>query len=174
MRNAQSLSDWVEEMSELLDELLGGFEDRFGYPPDDNVVTRAEPGECAALEVLASVVDSHDLLEFYSHVKEISLPDVQNGLFVDSAEVVVDGANDGQPTRVTGAVEDSIIVIGSDGGGRRFAWSYSTGNVVRLQGGALVGSTYEVGPGGIDILANDVAAFLQLLHEAVRNAVHKA
>ncbi|WP_338596897.1 hypothetical protein [Saccharopolyspora sp. SCSIO 74807] len=162
-------------MSQDLDELMRGFEGIFGYPPDDNVVTRAEAGgESEAIAELSSMGASSDLLEFYSEVHEVSLPDVQNGLFIESATAVVDGAKDGQPTRVTGAVEDSVIVIGSDGGGGLFALSRSDGKIYLLQGGALVGSTYEVESGGVEVIANELPSLLEGFHQKVREALQDA
>ena len=162
-------------MSHDLDELMRGFEDTFGYPPDDNVVTRAEEGaERESIAELSSMGASSDLLEFYSEVQEVSLPDVQNGLFIESATTVVDGAEDGQPTRITGAIEDSVIVIGSDGGGGLFALSGSDGKIYLLQGGALIGSTYEVDSGGVEVVANELSVLLESFHQKVREALQDA
>ncbi|TLW94761.1 hypothetical protein FFT09_02490 [Saccharomonospora piscinae] len=72
---------------------------------------------------------------------------------------------DYQPTRVISASKREIAVFGSDGGGALFAADRHTGEVVRLEGGALVGADYEVEECGVQVIAANLADFLQFLHQ---------
>lgn len=155
-------------MSEIASKIMEGFEATHGYPPGDNVVVGADAH--AAHEGLSAVGVTGDLLQLYSVVGAVSLPDVGNGFFVHSADDVVDGIRDGQPTTVTGVISDSITVFGSDGGGGLFAHSGSTGVVYRLDGGALVGSKYEAGEGDVHIVAASLDAFLTYLRNEASTA----
>ncbi|MFD7659956.1 hypothetical protein ACFV4N_38770 [Actinosynnema sp. NPDC059797] len=158
-------------MSVLASKLMRNFEAGFGYPPGDDLLVEAtaESGREAA-QSLSSVGAPGELRDFYSRVQEVSLPDVGNGFFIASAEVLVEGIRRGdRPTEVTGSVNDAIVVFGSDGGGGLFALSSSSGNVYRLSGGAQIGSTYEVDESGIAVLASGFWEFLRyLLRELVQ------
>ncbi|WP_146060474.1 hypothetical protein [Amycolatopsis sp. CA-128772] len=111
----ESLDDWVVEVSALSQHFVSGFEDRFGYPPDENGVKPATV-EVDGLRVkMRDAGFPQELTDFFTSVEEVSLPDVNNGYFVHGPELVLAGVGGEQPTQVTGTVVDDIVVFGSDG-----------------------------------------------------------
>jgi len=144
------------------------FECAFGYPPGNNVVvaTDTEAGR-EAVRMLTAAGIGGDLLDFYARVEHVSLPDIGNGYFIHPAEDVANGARNGQPTAVTGAVRDRITVFGSDGGGGLFALNAAGDKVYRLDEGSLIGSVYDVEDHGVDVVAADLEGFLEYLRDRV-------
>ncbi|BFO20985.1 hypothetical protein SHKM778_73730 [Streptomyces sp. KM77-8] len=87
-----NVDSWIDEMSRLASRFVAGFETMYGYPPGEHYVTRvADSGGRDALAAALRDAGARDLIEFYSHVAQISLPDVGPGFFVDEAEYVVEG-----------------------------------------------------------------------------------
>ncbi|MCX3064244.1 hypothetical protein [Streptomyces beihaiensis] len=159
-------------MTELTEEFASHFEGRYEYPPDDHEVITVPLGDKDEVRRRLEAADvSDDLVDLYSRVESVSLPDLGSGYFIHSAGEMLDGMRDGQPTRVIGAVEDSITVFGSDGGGGLFALNAAQDKVYRLSGGALVGSVYEVDTSGLEIVSDGLSAFLNLLREELRQSV---
>jgi hypothetical protein len=135
------------EIDALAKEFVSGFEERFGYPPDENGVVFARSpagGACGAL---------HDV------VREVSLPDVGNGYFIHPR------AHD---ARLTGFVEEPVTVFGSDGGGALFAVSGAGKGVYRFTGASTVPEEYAVRENGIAVVAPGLREFLDLLRDELR------
>lgn len=159
-------------MSELASRIMRNFEPSFGYPPGDNVVVSADKSTAAeTASALSRVGVRSDLIDFYSLIERVALPDGGSGIFVHSAEDVLDGVRGGQPTRITGFIHDEITVFGSDGGGGLFALSVSNGRVYRLDGGSLVGSTYDADEKGVRLVAASLSAFLEHVRDDVSSNV---
>ncbi|MEU1763308.1 hypothetical protein [Micromonospora sp. NPDC005652] len=170
--SGESLSRWVDDVAGLLVQYLSAFEGKYGYPPDENVVVRAESASLLpGVRSLAEMAVHADLLEFYAVVERVSLPDVGNGIFVLSAEEVLEGIQGLQPSEIRGALDGRIVVFGSDGGGGLFALIGESGQVCRLSGGAWVGSVYEVEENGIASCGANLNGFLQGILEELRDAV---
>ena len=148
------------------------FESSHGYEPDENGLVEAdhERGVRASRALTAAGVPLV-LAEFYERVEEVSLPDVKNGFFLHAADQVIDGLNGGQPTEVEGALSDSIVVFGSDGGGGLFATSVASGQVYRLNGGSLLGPVYDVDASGVEVIAVDFWGFLEYLRQELLQAI---
>jgi hypothetical protein len=73
-------------MSRLAAQFCVGFEHSFGYPPDDHTVRGPTPAEDLQALVANGTVDvPGELIEFYRHIAEVSLPDLDNGYFIHSA-----------------------------------------------------------------------------------------
>ncbi|MFF1710301.1 hypothetical protein [Streptomyces sp. NPDC058268] len=88
-------------------------------------------------------------------MSHLSLPDVGVGLFVHPARQTVAGLHGDLPTRLVGAVEDSVVVFGSDGGGALFALSRTDGaTVYRLPPGRVDGDLYHCAPTADDLAAS--------------------
>jgi hypothetical protein len=162
-------------MSDLLSKLMRNFEDGFGYPPGENRLYRAtlERGRSAA-EALAALGAPAELINFYQEIDQLSMPDVKNGFFVHSCEDVVNGMKGEQPTRLTGYIDDKIVVFGSDGGGGLFALSSTNGQVYRLSGGASVGSIYEVDEAGVNIIKPTFWSYLNYLRNELSHFISPA
>jgi hypothetical protein len=105
------------------------------------------------------------LLDLYSVIREISFPDLGNGVFVYSSDVVVDGLSGNQPTVVRGALEGEIIIFASDGGGALIGQMIENGAVYKLSGGSLVRQEYVVGVNGVEKLSDGVWGFLLKIRE---------
>ncbi|MGW7068540.1 hypothetical protein ACWGII_10580 [Streptomyces sp. NPDC054855] len=151
-------------MREHLVVYLGEFEARFGYPPDFNSVAIAgkargaeesrgpEHGEVRAV--------SSELALLYRHMDHLSLPDVGVGIFVHSVRQTAAGLRGDLPTRLAGALDDSVVVFGSDGGGALFALSRTDGaTVYRLPSARVEGDIYHCAE-NVEILAEGLAAGL--------------
>src|SRR5690242_1625364 len=106
-------------MSELSSKFARSFERWRGHEmEEENALLEVSPDDDPSfLRSLANRGAPAEMVEFYGRVHEVSLPDVGNGFFLESAEDVVNGAGDWHPTSVTGSLNDSIIVFGTDGGG---------------------------------------------------------
>ncbi|MFI6304944.1 hypothetical protein ACIBCH_23980 [Amycolatopsis thailandensis] len=165
----EDLRIWLERSSRLSAEFARGFEARFGYPPGENRVFVADGDDSGDLEELAKLGAPAELLDFFVHVREVSLPDLGNGVFVHSARHVLTGLLGALPTRLVGVAEERITVLGSDGGGSLFALSAGGGQVYRLRGGAFLDGAYEAGHQGTTVVANDLREFLDgILRELER------
>ncbi|MFJ8582119.1 hypothetical protein [Micromonospora sp. NPDC093277] len=146
---------------------MTNFEANFGYPPDENILVKADASSGTRVQELAAVGVTGDLLDLYSCVEKVSLPDAGNGLFIHSAEDVAEGVRGYQPTRLAGARSEDIVVFGSDGGGGLFAVSADDGSVYRLGGGSLLGQVYETDESGLIKIASDLWGFLEYLRSEV-------
>ncbi|MEE1745002.1 hypothetical protein ACFYNF_27335 [Streptomyces sp. NPDC006641] len=159
-------------MAKLAVKFTRDFEVSFGYPPGDNGVVRADSN--VRRDLIDGLIEAGvggDLISFFSRVGSVSLPDLDSGFFIHSAEDLLDGVRGEQPVRITGALEDEIAVFGSDGGGALFALNAAQDRVYRLSGGALVGATYDVNPSGVQVMADDLWGFLEYLLSELSRAV---
>ncbi|MER7441588.1 hypothetical protein [Micromonospora avicenniae] len=77
---------WREDVTARLDRLLPGFEVRFGHPPGRHTV--GGPAGEEELASLAGLCLPDDLLLWYGHVREVSLPDIGNGYFIHDQGLV--------------------------------------------------------------------------------------
>ncbi|MFF3920718.1 hypothetical protein ACFYZB_46505 [Streptomyces sp. NPDC001852] len=159
-------------MIELASRFTANFEAGYGYPPDDNTVVRATPeiGRLAVAALSAQGVTG-DLLDFYTQIEEVSLPDLGNGIFIHSAESVAGGISGNQPTEVVGALNERITVFGSDGGGALIALAASNGRILKLHGGAWAGSQYDVEDSGVDDIAPSLWVFLEQVRAELSGAI---
>ncbi|MFD0307556.1 hypothetical protein [Streptomyces sp. NPDC127119] len=151
------ISGWAGRMDALCSTFMERFASEFGYPPDENRVTRA--ASPATVEDLPD-----DLVTFYRRVEQVSFPDVGAGFFVHPEGRTVAGMRGGLPTRIAGSREDSVVVFGSDGGGALFALSATDGSTVyRLPPSRVEGDVYTAGAVPPEVVASDLAGFLSLL-----------
>lgn len=161
--SGKDLSDWIDDISTLCAAFQRDFTERYGYPPDDHYVKVQEPGTPRPADLR-----SETLANFYATIFEVSLPDLDNGYFIHPAE---SATSDVHPTRISGAVEDSITVFGSDGGGALFALSDTKPVVYRLHGGALIGTVYDVDGSGAEEFTSSFSQFLDFLRDRLRREV---
>ncbi|MFD7456020.1 MULTISPECIES: hypothetical protein [unclassified Streptomyces] len=121
----------------------------------------ADSGGRDALAAVLSDAGARVLIEFYSRVAQIPLPDVGPGFFVDEAEYVVEGLRGAQPTQVSSVPYRTVAVFESAGGGALFAADRQTGEIVRLECGSLVGDFYKVEEPGVQVIARDFEGFMK-------------
>lgn len=167
------LRKWHEGTEFLVAEFVSGFGAVHGYQPDERTVCRVPTGEGPVLaEALADGGLPGRLLEHYVHLGTVELPDRDNGIWIDDASSLIAQVEAGNyPNRLTGAVDDTVSVFATDGGGGMYALSHTTGCVYRLTAGALVGSTYDLDETGYRIAAEDLWSFLEQLHARLTAAV---
>ncbi|MFF5491961.1 hypothetical protein [Streptomyces aquilus] len=167
----EKLTDWIESVSSLADRFMQSFEALHGYEPDENGLVEADLRLGGDHQALGGVGVPSDLVMFYSRVEEVSLPDLENGIFIHPAQAVVDGLSGEQPTRLVGSVEDSIVVFGSDGGGGLFAMGSDGLTIYYLSGGSFVGAVYEADSGEVRISASSLWEFLEYVRDELQSAV---
>ncbi|MFF7266488.1 hypothetical protein ACFZCL_40370 [Streptomyces sp. NPDC008159] len=167
------MRQWGEEMARLADAFSAGFEAVQGYPPGEHEVrlVSAEEGE-AAVALLGHAGAAEALLEYYAQLGPVVLPDLGNGVWIDDASSVVSQREAGNyPNQLTGAVDDTVTVFGTDGGGGMYAVSHTTGGVYHLTLGALTGDSYYLDPDGYRHAAMDLKAFLEQLRTDLTEAL---
>ncbi|MCZ7456090.1 hypothetical protein [Streptomyces sp. WMMC940] len=127
-------------MERLATEFVSGFEAVHGYPPDEHTVCLAPAGEGAVLrEALARQGVAGPLLEYYGHLGAVELPDLDNGIWIDDGPSFIAQIETGNyPNRLTSAVDDTVSVFATDGGGGMYALSHTTGRIYHLTAGALI------------------------------------
>lgn len=161
------LEAWARRTGAFAVTFAEQFESRFGYPPGDHLV---EPTPAAAREASANTAGlPEDLLTFYRHVAEVSLPDLGSGYFVHPVDLTAAGMSGDLPTRITGSRTDSVVVFGSDGGGALFALSTSDGSTVyRLPPSGVEGDVYTEGSIPCEVVGIGLASFLSFLEEELQ------
>ncbi len=167
------IGEWAGRMDALGSTFMEQFTSKFGYPPDENYVARTESSGSAEVSGVAGVEGvPDDLVTFYRHVEQVSLPDVDSGFFVHPEGRTVAGLRGGLPTRIAGSREDSVVVFGSDGGGSLFALSATDGSTVyRLPPSRVEGDVYTSGPIPPEVVASDLAGFLSLLERELEAGI---
>ena len=159
------LNSWIRRVRTSVESVMRGFEERFGYPPDDNLVVAASrPGGAVILRELGGRVPS-GVVGFFDAVEEISLPDVWNGYFLGPVDRVVGAYADESPRFIT--VEGDVVevlTIGSDGGGALYCVCMEEpAPVFRLDQASIRGGVATAPPGFTRQIAPDFSGFLEAL-----------
>lgn len=115
-----------------------------------------------------------DLQQLYSVCDGISLPDIHNGYFIESAERIASSSERGEPTEIQGKTKTAIYVFGSDGGGGRFALGTKDHAIYYLPSSGAVknGVFIEDTVTTARTLATNLIAFLWLLKSDIEAFVH--
>ncbi|MEQ8676334.1 MAG: SMI1/KNR4 family protein [Aggregatilineales bacterium] len=131
-----------------------------GYPKSVNYVSVNATKKIAEIEL--SLPDS--LASFYSHIDEISLPDVYVGYFVMTVKNVSQFSKEGRiPTGIQREDHrEPIIAFGSTGGGDIFAVPQKTGEPVYfLPSYGVTGATFRADINPVYIVADNLDTFLK-------------
>ncbi|MGW7076817.1 hypothetical protein [Streptomyces sp. NPDC054866] len=172
------IDGWISRVREHLVVYLEEFEARFGYPPDSNSAAIAEEVEEVEEAEQAEKFGGpeHDEVEavspelalLYRHMDHLSLPDVGVGIFVHSVRQTAVGLRGDLPTRLAGALDDSVVVFGSDGGGALFALSRTDGaTVYQLPSARVEGDIYHCAE-NVEILAGGLKGFLVYVEDELK------
>jgi len=164
------VAEWKTAVRAQLTQLGAVFEQRFGYPLDEdsNFVSDADQ------ETLAGVSEAAfppALAEFYAEVGEVSLPDINNGYFIHPADRLLVAADWGLPVRVDVGEIGDVATFGSDGGGGFFCASRRSGVIYHLPPGELVDGVYSGGLGGTRVVGENLESFLRRLLVVIREFV---
>ncbi|MGI5506291.1 hypothetical protein [Lentzea sp. CA-135723] len=159
---------WLTSMNELATRMTAGFQEKFGFPPYENGVERAE-GEPEGLEALPA-----PLAEFYRHVAEVSLMNVFVGYAVWPAQHTISGLQGVQPIRLEGPGTVDVVTFGSDGGGTLFALGLPAGAPVYLlpPSGVDRSGVYDNSDSRAKVVATTLPEFLGKLHDVLEDVVH--
>lgn len=162
----QSVVRWAEAVRAEIMLVTTDFERKYGYPCGRNSVELQ--GDATKVADLASIDGlPRSVVEFYSVVAEVSVPDIGNGYFLHSVQHIVD--NDvADIRRLSGQTSDDVLAFGSDGGGGRFAVSLSRGLVYHLRSGQLTDGVFTCSDGLCREVAPDFNAFLEDFLTAVK------
>ncbi|MET7356830.1 hypothetical protein ABZS76_00135 [Streptomyces sp. NPDC005562] len=165
------VAHWLGRMEGYANAFTEQFEAKFGYPPDENFVSRAAEPLPPALDELSGVEGvPQDLVNFYRQVGEVSLPDLESGFFIQPVDRTLSGIRGDLPTRITGGRDDSVVVFGSDGGGALYALSSADGSTVyRLPPARVEGSVYTEGPLPCEVVATTLADHLTTLERELKS-----
>jgi hypothetical protein len=158
---------WRSAARDAVKVLLAGFEQQFGYPPDDHVVGGPSGDDVLSTAQRAGTVPE-ELLEFYRQVSAVELPDVHIGFFIHRLSQVLDNERNGTPVSAPTLTDSGIVVFGSDGGGALFALEVSGSPVYLLPTGAVRDGVYVGGLESPRIVAEDLPEFLDWLLAAVQ------
>jgi len=160
-----------EELQELGRAVAGMRMVDLGYPMAGHEIRPPSPP--AELERLRRAVADvpPQVMEYYSLCGGGTLPDVQNGYFLDSIKTVLAARDVGEPTAVSGPNGGKVLVIASDGGGGRFAvrLSESVGEVIYLPSdGGLYDGVFNGTFTKVVVVAPDLAGFILRLAADVK------
>ncbi|MFD5369960.1 hypothetical protein [Streptomyces sp. NPDC127103] len=170
--SAFNLREWGEEMAPLAVAFADGFEEEHSYSPGEySVETVTAQDGSRAVALLAGQGVTGALLEYYATLGIVELPDLHIGIWIADAERVAEGILAGALMPVTGAVDDTVTVFATDGGGNLYAVSPSTGSVCHIIGGAWDGTSLDVSETGYRVVARDLWAFLDQLRQDLRQAL---
>ncbi|MEV7404536.1 hypothetical protein AB0N93_29625 [Streptomyces sp. NPDC091267] len=155
--DAEWVRRWCEETSAELGDVMSMFLQTHGFPPGENAVLPATEESSQATDALLDLTPiPSDLTTLYRVVREVSLPDVENGFFVHPASTVA------EHFRAYGSVqtddEPRALVFASDGGGHLFAMEGS---------GRIRRSTTASWFDDFEVVATSVQEFLELIGREV-------
>lgn len=168
------LAAWSERVRRSSEQLLERFEERYGYPPDVNVVVTGtgQGGSKLSLEPGSDTQIPPSIVEFFNVVEEVSLPDVRNGYFLGPATSVAAKHADMYPRWLElGGRRVEILVIGSDGGGALYVVGVDEDSAVfrieeaAIESGVLCPATERQ----VQRLAANFSAFLELFASSLES-----
>jgi hypothetical protein len=167
------LAAWSDRVRRSSEQLLERFEERYGYPPDVNVVVTGtgQGGSKLSLELGPDTQVPPSIVEFFNVVEEVSLPDVRNGYFLGPATSVAAKHADTPRWLELGGRRVEILVIGSDGGGALYVVGVDEDSAVfrieeaTIESGVLCPATERQ----VQSLAATFSAFLELFASSLES-----
>lgn len=149
---AAFLAGWREEVSAAV---VAGFEEKYGYGPEENAIHPPEAADRTAADRIAAEASGFaDLAAYYGEIGAVHMGDIGNGYFLHPASHAVDERT--ALPEAGGAVP--AVLIGSDGGGILYAVAPD---------GAVWRSRTSSEEGGFDRITDGLAEFLDLLRRSV-------
>ncbi|GAA0902986.1 hypothetical protein GCM10009557_78940 [Virgisporangium ochraceum] len=169
MDDGDRLTDWAARLRAATDRAVREVLSTYPYEPDGHHVgPPATQAELAGLrERLPWVPD--ELVALHRHVGPVWLPDIGNGHFLHSVDLMVGAVEGGRADRIAEPLADSVevVVFGSNGGGDLFAVATGDGRVYRLREAAYHGGVYSGTEYGVTVVGDDLGDHLDRLLAAV-------
>ncbi|RKN22044.1 hypothetical protein D7147_04700 [Micromonospora musae] len=162
------LETWREDLRKAVASAVQDFEDRYGYPPDENVVSEPDTIAAEQLAVVRPAIPD-DLVNLYAAVGVVDLPDIGNGFFLHTASHVAHAQEARNLWHVRGRHDADVVVFASDGGGTQYALATPPGSAVyRLPPDLVLDGIYTSEDPRFDVAAPDLSTFLDRLLQAVK------
>ncbi|MFF1605002.1 hypothetical protein ACFVYV_47885 [Streptomyces mirabilis] len=118
--NSEWVDSWCKQVSAALGPLMSSFLETHGFPPGENAVALATDESHEATDALVDLTPiPSDLTTLYWVIREVSLPDIENGYFIHTPATVAEHFREYGSVQVDD--ESPGIVFASDGGGHLFA-----------------------------------------------------
>jgi len=150
---------WEQRVSSLLYQLT---EQKHGHPFGANVL-RDAASPTQLTELRRRLPGREDLADFYGRHDGLSWPDVWNGYFLHGLHLVLAADKRGEPNAVLGVDAGAILVLGSDGGGGRFAERLDSREIAYMPPGLVRQGGYDNSDRRTRIVSSDFGAFLERL-----------
>jgi hypothetical protein len=109
---------WAADITTHLQFVLSAFDTYYPFPPGENEVVLADPDQSSVDATLANPGTPPDLTAFYRVIKEVTMPDIGNGLFIHPPDLVVTQLAD-RPVLLSDG--NTGTVFASNGGGTLYA-----------------------------------------------------
>jgi len=139
-----------------------------GYPQGKNEIIPPDGSlDTGRFSAETGIPSTSAVCDFYRLCDGVTLSDVHVGLFIHRAERVMRAMHDGEPTRIEGGpLTAPIAVIGSDGGGGRFAIrTDDAAEVLYLPTGAVHDQVFDGSSSTVRVVADDFLSFLDRLYQ---------
>lgn len=153
-----NLEAWTDNISRALEDLR---RIDFGYPISENVVVSVSEKRDAGMLLDAEGLQLPELADFYGHCDGLRMPDIRNGYFLKSLSDLICGIREREPTAMAGLSVDPILVIGSTGGGQRFAINRRSQAVLMLGNGFVKDRTFKADGENVRVVASGLDVFLE-------------
>ena len=166
-----SLKQLLIEIGTLLDSVRHL---KLHYSLDRNLINApASPETWHKLLTTTAIPPQSPLAEFFLLCDGVRASDVCNGYWIHNADIIIGQFCSGEPIRITAPISVNILVIGSDGGGGRFAidrnnWS----DVFYMSEGMVTDATFDGDECSVELVANSFSNFLIFLRNEITEFVH--
>ncbi|MEU4742210.1 hypothetical protein AB0G02_17345 [Actinosynnema sp. NPDC023658] len=160
------LEAWTERMKLLVERFESTFEQINGYEAEGNLVEPMSTGAPATPDGLPD-----DLIKLYQAVREVRLPDLENGYFIHPIEFILNARANGTPMHSSEISDGQIYVFGSNGGGDLFAVPFTGAPVYLLPPGRVHSNVYRSTAMFPQKISNDIESFLLLLESKLERAI---
>ncbi len=162
------LETWREDLRNAVASAVLDFEDRYGYPPGENIVSEPDAIAAARLAAVRPAIPA-DLVDLYAAVGAVDLPDIGNGFFLHTASHVAHAHQLRDLWHVRGRHDVDVVVFASDGGGTQYALATPAGSrIYRLPPDLVLDGIYSSEDQRFDMAAPDLSTFLDRLLQAVK------
>jgi hypothetical protein len=109
---------WAAGITTHLQAVLSAFDTYYPFPPGENEVILAGPGQSSLDAIQAHPGTPSDLITFYKVIQEVTMSDIGNGIFIHAPDDVITQLTDGPVLLDEG---NTGTIFASNGGGILYA-----------------------------------------------------